>query len=443
MTSRLNRRKFVACLFAAGGGLGLRSMLLGLPRPFLLNRAMAAPGAENFLLFSSARSGDPINANAPGSYVTGVDHATEFTSPVTFMLGDQAVSGAAPWANLSSDFRARLQFIHHASNSSAHTESAKVLKINGTLRSENGNGVEMLPSAIAQHLSPRLGTVMEKPIAIGKTKPVPISYRGIPQTPLGSADLASLASNDVPEELKNMMAFRDSQLDALYGELKGSGTPSQRNFLDQHVKSRDQARQLSGNLEKLLEDARALCNDDPDPIKDELIAAVAILASRTAPVAVLNLPFGGDNHNDPDLVREVTQTESSIQNIECMWNMVKGLGIGDKTTFALLNVFGRTLKTNQSGGRDHNRHHSVMLLAGPCIKGGVTGGLVVNSEGVGEATGINSSDGSSNNPDIPKEATLSSAAKTMMKSCGLTNEEISTRLGDKVESGRVVESVFV
>ena len=113
---------------------------------------------------------------------------------------------------------------------------------------------------------------------------------------------------------------------------------------------------------------------------------------KVTPAVTVHLPFGGDNHNDAELTDEATQTSSSIGNIEFLWNELKSAGLQDQVTFALFNVFGRTLKRNARGGRDHNGNHHAMMLFGHKLRGSVIGGIAADSRDF-SATAIDSATG--------------------------------------------------
>src|SRR5579859_7980646 len=79
----LTRRQTVMSMLFGGGYVGLRTLATGLPASFLLNprRALADPipscassAKAQFFILSTSDRGDPINANAPGSYVPGIVH---------------------------------------------------------------------------------------------------------------------------------------------------------------------------------------------------------------------------------------------------------------------------------------------------------------------------------------------------------------------------------
>src|SRR4030088_3382185 len=70
------RQALVSSLFGAGT-LGLRALATGLPVSFLMNprKALAdtppagcGNGKAQFVIFATTGSGDPINANVPGTY---------------------------------------------------------------------------------------------------------------------------------------------------------------------------------------------------------------------------------------------------------------------------------------------------------------------------------------------------------------------------------------
>ena len=111
-----------------------------------------------------------------------------------------------------------------------------------------------------------------------------------------------------------------------------------------------------------------------DSPTDQVIAAVALIKLKVAPVITIHLPFGSDNHNDSDLTVEAQETVDSIGVLGTLWSELTTAGLQDQVTFASLNVFGRTLKRNAGGGRNHNQNHHVMALFGKHVQGGVIGG---------------------------------------------------------------------
>ena len=82
-----NRRTFIEHCFLSGGAIGLRSWILGLPPIFLTERVLANNTKVKNLIFSTDRSGSPVNTNAPHSYKNKL-----FEHPKESELGDLAKS---------------------------------------------------------------------------------------------------------------------------------------------------------------------------------------------------------------------------------------------------------------------------------------------------------------------------------------------------------------
>jgi uncharacterized protein (DUF1501 family) len=263
-----------------------------------------------------------------------------------------------------------------------------------------------------------------------------VTYQSRPLANLKPVDLKSLFAS--PQDLAaKLQKLRDSELDSLYADLKANGTRQQRAFLDRFALGREQARQLGTGLGSLLSRLPL------DPAKqnspaDQLLAAVALIRMKVAPAVTVHLPFGGDNHNDADLSAEASQTIASIGDIELLWNELKSAGIQDQVTFATLNVFGRTLKRNTRGGRDHNGNHHAMLLFGPKVRGSVIGGIAPDGRDF-SATGIDSKSGASvASGDIPPLESLESAAKTLGRALGVSSDVLSGR----IQGGKVISAAL-
>src|SRR6185436_11318268 len=108
----------------------------------------------------------------------------------------------------------------------------------------------------------------------------------------------------------------------------------------------------------------------------QVVAAVSLIKMNVTPVVTIRLNFGGDNHTDPDLARsEAPQHESGVAAITALWTQLQAAGLSDKVTFAMYNVFGRTLKKNGVTGRDHWGSQHATVLIGKPSKAGMVGGL--------------------------------------------------------------------
>jgi len=245
-----------------------------------------------------------------------------------------------------------------------------------------------------------------------------------------SALKALFADQEV--QLADLRMLRDQSLDQLYGNLRTNGTKTQRNFVDRYIQSRDQARQLGEQLGTLLE--RLPVNAiDVDGSADQIIAAVALAKLKIAPVITIRIPFGRDNHADAGLNIEATETISGVANIGRLWEELGSSGLRDQVTFAMMNVFGRTLQANGGGGRNHNRHHCVMVAFGPKTKGGVYGGLTADGRclAIDPSTGAGRSDAA-----IAVNETMESAGKSLATALGHAPADVDNR----IHGGRVVEA---
>src|SRR5258706_3558477 len=112
---QVNRRKVLMSSLFGAGYVGLRSLATGIPAAVLLRgpRAFAdAPGTcadqsrAQYIILSTSGNGDPINANAPGTYASsgplaGIVHNPDPTiaeTPLT--LNGHATTAAKPWTTL-------------------------------------------------------------------------------------------------------------------------------------------------------------------------------------------------------------------------------------------------------------------------------------------------------------------------------------------------------
>jgi hypothetical protein len=425
---RLHRRQLLGMSLAGVGSLGLRALATGLPAGFLLAHRREAIAQANLrptaLVLCVSRDGDPLNASAPGSFVPGVEHAPgDELAAAPVDLGGRVVQGARPWAELPADLRGRLAFIHHQTGTAAHTELESLLRLHGGVKGKSGNGAEMLPSAYSAETFEALGTLQAEPLALGAER---LTFEERPLDNIGPTELKALFSV-ATSELDRLRALRDRTLDALYADLKARGTAAQRRYLDRLALGREQAAALGAQLGALLERVPTR-PDDPDGALDQLVAAAAVISLGITPVLTVHVPFGGDNHEDEGLAREVEETVSGIGAIGLFWEELKALGLEDKVTFASLNTFGRTLKNKGGRGRDHNGEHHVMTLFGPRVRAGVYGGPVPTARdfaasALDPATGAPRPDGAIGGRD-----TLAAAARTLGVALGIEAARLDVRV---------------
>ena len=435
MMNPTRRRVLQSALFGAGL-VGLKSLATGLPLSWFRGGVVQAaePAPPSFLILATVNSGDPFNANVPGAFVAGTEHGSDpGLAPTAITLGSTVGTGAQRWSLVPEDLRARMSFIHHRTYSNAHPDYGKVQGLLGAAKARTGNGQEMLSSLFAQENAAPLGTIQSEPVPLGTEL---ITYQNRPLANLKPVDLKSLFAS--PQDLAaKLQKLRDTELDTMYAELKTNGTRYQRAFLDRYALGREQARQLGTGLGSLL--ARLpLDPTKPNSPADQLLAAVALIRMKVTPAITVHLPFGGDNHNDALLSDEASQTLASIGNIELLWSELKSAGIQDQVTFAVFNVFGRTLKRNTRGGRDHNGNHHAMLIFGPKIRGSVIGGIAPDGRDF-SATAFDSQSGAAlATGDVQPLESLESAAKTLGTALGVSSAVLASR----IQGGKVISAAL-
>lgn len=429
---RFSRRAFLAGSGAATGLL-LRSLATGLPPGFLLrpraSRAQNAARPQVLILATSSR-GDPVNVNCPGSYLgEGQGAENNHRLPISEVeLGGMRVRGADAWQQLDGDLRARLAFFHCQTRSAAHPEYASTMSFHGSVKNRAGNGSEMFASMLAELAEP-LGTLQSEPLPLCDEV---ITIGGQPLQNLKPSEIRALFSSQ--DGLANLGGLRDETLDALWAPLRrDDARRAERAFVDRYARSREQADELATRLSDSL---NALSGDDS--VTDQIIAAVAMAQFGVAPVITIKIPFGGDNHRDSDLSIEAAETLSGIAAIGDLWSrlVAAGDGLHNKVTFAMLNVFGRELRRNVGGGRNHNRQHATMVAFGAGISPGVYGGVGPVGDQHG-ALSIDSVTGQGRaNGNIPANETLEAAGKSLARAMGHGQAEIDAR----IRGGRIVES---
>lgn len=417
-------------------GLGLRALASGLPLSFLVDplKARAQDGScadasrAQFLILSSSSAGDPVNVNAPGTYEfpEAVHAADPRMAATPLTLGAQTIKAAQLWSTLPAAALSRACFFHHATLTNNHPNLPKVMRLMGATAQQ-----EMLASIAAKALAPCLDTVQTEPISVGAGEFLTFEGRGLPNLrPTGLRDILSRPGG----ALSNLQQLRDQSLDRMHSLLKEHGTSAQRGYLDNLAASRSEARSLSEELLSALDAIQS------DAVEGQIIAATTLIRMKVAPVMVINIPFGGDNHADPELMRaEVPQTESGIAAIGQLINGLAAAKLEDRVSFALWNVFGRTLVKKGLSGRDHWGSHHVSLMIGKGFRPGVIGGITPQA-GDFAALPIDSASGRgmSSGADISFNDTLGALGKTLGAGLGLTQELLDAN----ITSGKIVRAAL-
>ncbi|HEY2899709.1 MAG TPA: DUF1501 domain-containing protein [Polyangia bacterium] len=428
LTTLGTRRELLLRTLFGAGYVGLRALATGLPLSFLLRpREALADGTfqcadkskAQYLILSSSFNGDPVNGNAPGSYdFPDIPHAADpRVAPTPIKLGTQTAVGAQVWSTLPSWVLDRTNFFHHATLTNNHPNLPKVMRLMGATA-----GQEMLPSIAAKYLAPCFGTVQTEPLSIGAGEFLTFDGRGLPNlNPTGLRDVLTHPTG----ALMRLQKLRDASLDQMNALLKEHGTSAQKSYLDNLVTSRQQARSLSDSLLSTLD---GITTNDA---VGQITAAVTLVRMNVSPVIVIHIPFGGDNHSDPGLLKsEVPQTETGVQQIGSLMTALQQNNLQDQVTFGMYNVFGRTLIKKGTTGRDHWASHHTTVMIGKGIRAGVTGGLEPKA-GDYYALRLDSKTGKgiSGGGDVAFEDTLGAMGKTLGAALGVSADVLDQNIG--------------
>ena len=431
----------MTALFGAGA-VGLRALATGLPVSLLMrpDEALADykpptcfnKDAAQYLILNTSGSGDPLNGNVPGTYDDpGIKHPMDPTmAPTPMTVGGKQYTAAAPWATMPADILARTCFFHHATMTNAHPNQPKVMELMGAIKAQ-----EMLVSVLSSHLAPCLGTIQAEPVTIGATGPSEaLSFRGRTLPILSPTGLKALLTQPAGP-LANLQKMRDDDLNRINAIFKRDGTTAQKQFLDRYATSQTQVRAINQNL------LGALTAIKQNDVSAQITAAVALFQMNVTPVVAMHIPFGGDNHSDPGLATEATQTVAGVASIVELLNALKSAGLQDKVTFASMNVFGRTMSLANKGqdGRDHLANHHCTLMIGKAIKSSVIGGVQKMANDYGAmALDSASGKGMATGGDVKFEETLGSVGKTLGKAVGLD----PAVLDDQITIGKVIPAAL-
>lgn len=435
------RRELLMQALLGGAGLGLRALASGLPAALLLHPTAAPaerpPASENdgendgdsgaqFLILSTSSAGDPVNANTPGTYEhPEIQHSADPRMQRSALrLGSRCVTAAAPWAGLPQPVLDRTVFFHHSTLLQSHPQNPQALALAGAAG-------ESVPALYGRYLGPRLGTAQSRPVLVGAHEQVLCGQEALPR--LGCTELRdALTAGATP--LGDLGRLRDQSLDAVHRALREDGSPARRRALDRLVRSRAQAQALG---DRLLSDLHAIKDDGA---AGQVAAAAALVRLGAAPVVCISIPFGGDNHFDYEFQAEAEQTVTGVAHIAKLVQKLADYGLRDRASFALLNVFGRTLRRHGRAGRDHWAGHHTAVLIGKPFAAGVIGGLAPRDDDFG-ATPICARTGTAarqGTDAIPFAETLPALGKTLGRGLGLP----PALLDAAIPSGRIVRAAL-
>ena len=423
----ITRRQSLLSLLFGGSGLGLRALATGLPVSFLAAPRKAFAGGASpvcddkskaqYIIFNTSGAGDPINANAPGTYDDpAIVHSSDpAMAPTPLTLNGQKSIAAAPWAGLPQTVLDRTAFWHIMTNTPVHPKEPDVLKLMGATYEG-----EMLPSLLAKHLAPCLGTIQAQPISIGASSPSEALTFGGSTLPIIPALALKATLTNPTGALTKLQPLRDQTLAQLYDLYKNGATSAQRAYIDALVTSQAQVRNISQSL------LSALSSIKDNSAASQVLAAVTLIQMNVTPVVAVHIPFGGDNHRDIGLTTETAQTVSGVATLASLIQQLSAAGLSDQVSFMSLNVFGRTIGPSTTDGRQHNPNHQVSIVIGKPFRGGVVGGVAPVQTDYG-ATAIDSKTGQGGaSGDVHAVDTLAAFGRTMLAAVGVDAASIAS-----------------
>jgi hypothetical protein len=443
---KFTRRSVLSSALFGASYIGLRALVTGIPAAVLLKgRRAFADGTvptcgdkskAQYVIFGTSGLGDPLNANAPGTYSdANIAHCLDpVLMPETkMMIGGQATSAALPWTTLPQNVLDRMNVWHIMTNTPVHPKEPDVLSLLGTTTPN-----EMLPSLLSKQLAPCLGTLQQQPIALGASNPSEgLTFQGQPQPIIPPLALKATLTNPSGPlmNLTNLQSLRDQTLSQINDAFAGGATKAQKAYIDSLVLSQQQVRGIRQDL------LSALSSIADNTVASQITAAVTLIQMNVTPVISIHIPFGGDNHNDTALAGEATQTTTGFASIASLMSSLAAVGLQDQVSFVTLNVFGRTIGPGNIDGRQHNPNHQVSLTIGKPFKGGIIGAVQPLTTGdygavsITSATGMGQPDGSG---DIAPADSLASFGKTVLSAVGVDDGFIESAITfGKVVSGAI------
>jgi hypothetical protein len=449
----ITRRNALLSTLFGTGYIGLRALATGIPASVLLHgpKALANTPAgctsskAQYIIMSTSAQGDPINANAPGTYATSgplstLAHPSDPTmAPTALTINGISTVAAQPWAtpaaggSLPQSVLDQMSLWHIQTNTPIHPAEPAVLGLYGATQPN-----AMLPSLLSAALQPCLGTIQTQPVSIGAASPgEQLVFNGQPLPVIPPTALKDTLTNPTGGLLgvTQLQALRDDTLATVENIYRNSATTAQKSFIDSMILSQTQLRSLN---QELLDGIVALKDNS---VASQIAAAIILIKMNVSPVIAIHIPFGGDNHVDADLTTETTETVSGMQSLASLMSSLASASnangsLGDQVSFISLNVFGRTLGPGNTNGRQHNNNHQVSLAIGKPFAGSIIGGVGPVATDFG-CLAINSTTGAPNG-DIQPADTLAAFGATVMAAVGID----STYINSVIPTGKVVQAAL-
>ncbi|MEM7678859.1 MAG: hypothetical protein AAF449_23000, partial [Myxococcota bacterium] len=410
-----------------------------LPPGFLLSgRAWAADPVRKFAIIAQSGAGEAINGFGPGSFespafihpsVRDSDHVVDvagrrytadaLSETTTFIDGPNPVRIAQCFEALG-PMQDHLVFFNYRTSLGIHPQFPVAQRAGGKIRGPDGRGSEELASAIAQENAVSLGTLLAKPIVLSGSA----TYRGAPLSPYSPTVIKELVSSSVERQVPSKMfsAARNRLIDRIYRNVKSSGTPNQKRFLDEYAISQQQADQVAS---KLFEEVVDIADDG---YTSQMKMAAIIIKLRLAPVVVVGYRTSGDNHVVDGLSVEAVHSLNMMATYRNFYDFANEMGVWDRCLYGTVSVFGRTMD-ERGNGRGHNGNLCSGLLFGGHLGRKVVGGI--DSEMPrGVCLPFNAATGGLGNPNVSVQDSQACYAKSVLKAVGVPQERLEERVRD-------------
>ena len=388
----MDRRSFLHGTSGSLFGLSLRSLITGLPTAFLLSpRAMAqSASTTKYVLLAHSGAGESINGSGPGSFASeqfshansshydgsvecgGVEYtANDLSTPMDYAPNPQ---GGRPIqiARCFAAFGGMLEstaFFHCRTTTGIHPQFPAVRTLHGRIIDNlTGRGTEDFGSALAQELHPLTQSVLAKPILMASDGS---KYQGQPLIRYTPTELAELIRTSVQQRVApdEFAAARNHIVDSYHRRLQREGTPQQKRYFDNHVKSQTDARLVSERLSGQIDSING------DSFLDQMNLAALLFRLNITSVVNCNYRFSADNHQPDGLSTEAEHTLNMVKAYREFFNRAEELDILEQCLYATLSVFGRGMHVTNNG-RGHNaKLYTGMLIGKGFIKKQQIGGI--------------------------------------------------------------------
>lgn len=376
----MDRRTFLHGTSGSLFGLSLRSLITGLPTAFLMSpRAMAqsAPSTK-YVLLAHSQGGESINASGPGSFArehfshangshysesvvcNGVTYTADDLSATMDYVANPQGGGPLRIARCFGAFGDMIDstaFFHYRTTTGIHPQFPVVRQLHGRcLDNVTGRGVEDFGSALTQELHPFTQSVLAKPILLARAGG---KFQGQPLIQYQPTELASLIRTSVEQDVppEKFAAARNYVVDSYHRRLRREGTPQQKRYFDNNVKSQLDAQLVGERLGGVIDSI------DGDTLLSQMNVAALLFKLNIASVVKCDHVFSGDNHQPDGLTTESELTLNMMKNYCDFFQRAEELEILEQCLYATFSVFGRGMKVT-TNGRGHNRNLSTGMLIG-------------------------------------------------------------------------------